>query len=94
MTRRDNPGIRIAGTLEYFARISTIHEGRLGDDGRIDFDTYGDATIVTEHPQAAPLSQQRIFLDEYGAEVLEADVVLLMEPGMLLFPFHPWRRHA
>jgi hypothetical protein len=94
LVRRDNPAIQIAGTVERLARITTIGQGRIDDNGRVDFEASDEAIIGWIEQANLQRTGERVFLDEHGLEVLEADVVILLDTGQLLFPFHPWKRHA
>jgi hypothetical protein len=94
MVRRDDPAVQIAGTVERLARITTIGPGWIDTSGRLDFEASGEATIGWIEQGSPQRITERVFLDEHGNEVLEADVVVLLDTGQVVFPFHPWRRHG
>lgn len=83
LVRRDNPTVQIAGTVKLFARITTIGGGRIDANGRVDFDLSGDTTLRCDQMHRT----QRVFLDQYGREVLETNVAVMLDSGSLVLPF-------
>lgn len=89
LVRKDNPKIAVVGTLECVPGVALVSGAILDEAQRLELE-YGGETRVDWDGQRPVLREgQRIFVDERGAQISEADVALLDDGRLVQAQWRP-----
>lgn len=93
LVRREDPTIKIVGTADIIPAVAGIEAVRI-EAGKLRWIHDGGSTVDWNGQAARRAGDWRLFVDEYGELVSEADVALKLDDGTLQWPTAPGAEDA
>lgn len=89
LVRRDDPTIAVVGTLECLHGVALVSGATLGEAQRLELEYPGGTRVDWDGQRPVLRDGQRVFVDEHGEEIAEANVAVLDHGRLLQAPWRP-----
>lgn len=86
LVRRDDPAVEIRGTLERTPGCALIASAEIDAQGRLNLEYGGETQMYWEEQRPVREGGRLVLIDANGLEVLETEVLLRLDDGVLVDP--------